>query len=201
MSLFQASEEKSTASGSAYLQSPYLGPVKPVDFKREKVGSKENCFVAEMKLLGEDIEGNDVSGIVQNYVEWNPMDKDEDRQEKAINRLAYFASHLAPREDVLSIKAESWEEYVDKIIQVLRSANATDRDDIVMKFNGSVYQGTPSIGTVGYHAFIANDESDEPLMFTKKEKQGNQEYLQAVNSTPDSPDNSESVGDLGPADF
>jgi len=201
MSVFQANEEKSQASGSAYLQTPYLGPVKAVNFEREKVGSKEDCFVAEMKLLGEDIEGNDVAGITQNYVEWNPMDKDQDKQEKAINRLAYFARHFAPADDVLNIKASSWEEYVDKVIQVLRSNNATEKDGIVMKFTGSVYNGNPSIGTVGYHAFIANDESEEPLMFTKREQEGNRKYLEAVNSTPDSPDEASAVDDLGPAEF
>jgi len=201
MSVFQANEEKSESSGSAYLQTPYLGPVSPVEFSKEKVGSKDNCFVAKMKLLGEDIEGNDVSGIIQNYVEWNPMDKNQDKQEKAINRLAYFARHFAPKKDVLAIKAKSWEEYVDKIIQTLNKNKATERDDIVMKFSGSVYKGTPSINTVGYHAFIANEDSDENLMFTKSEMQVNKEYLQAVNSTPDDPGSTEAVQDLGDADF
>lgn len=201
MSVFQATEEGSASSGSAYLQTPYLGPVKALDFSREKVGSKENCFVAKVKLLGDDIQGNDVAGIIQNYVEWNPMDKDEEKQALAINRLAYFARHFAPKEDVLNIKATSWEEYVDGVIQVLRQHNATERDDIVMKFTGSVYKGTPSIGTVGYHAFIANGESDEPLMFTKKESENNRAYLAAKNSTPDNPEESEAVKNLGDADF
>lgn len=200
MSIFQANEEKAAPSGSAYLQAPYLGPVKAINFERKKVGSKEDCFVAEMKLLGKDEEGTSVEGIIQNYIEWNPMDKDEEKQMKSINRLAYFASHFVPSKEVLEIKTSTWEEYVDKIIQLLKSNNATEREDIVMKFTGSVYNGKPSIGTVGYHSFIANGESG-PLTFSRKEREGNQKYLEVVKSKPDSPESSELFDDLGFDEF
>lgn len=199
--LFQADEEKAKASGANYLQVPYLGPVSFIEFKKEKVGSKENCFVAEAKLLGEDINGNDVSGIVQNYVEWNPEGKTDEQIENAVNRLAYFASHLAPKEEVLAIQASSWEEYVDRTIMLLKQHNATERDDITMKFTGSVWQGNPKIGTPGYHSFIANEDSEQELQWSQQEQENNREYLEVKNSSPTSPEEAEAVEDLGEADF
>lgn len=199
--LFKADEEKSQASGSNYLQTPYLGPVTFTEFSKEKVGSKENCFVAKAKLLGEDIKGNDVSGIIHNYVEWNPSGKSDEQIENAVNRLNYFIQHLVPKEEALAIQASSWEEYVDKCIMLLNQHNATERDDIVMKFTGSVWQGNPRIGTPGYHSFIANSESKEELTWSQQERKDNQEYLEVRDSTPTSPEDAEHVENLGDQKF
>lgn len=199
--MFQADKEKAQPSGANYLQVPYKGPVSFKSFEKKKVGNTEKCFVAEAKLLGEDIQGNDCSGITKEYVEWNPEGKGDKKTENAVNRLAYFASHLAPPEEVFDIKAESWEEYVDKTIMLLNQHSAKDRDDIEMKFVGSVYQGNPKITTPGYHSFIANQDSENSLEWSQGEQQDNREYLEVKNSSPTNPEEAEKIEDLGNQSF
>lgn len=196
MSTFKASEEKTQPSGANFLTVPYCGPVQPLEFKKEKVGSVDDCFVAEVKLLDEDFEGNDVSGLTAEYVEWNPEGKPNEQQENAVNRLNYFVQHFVPKEEALSVEANSWEEYVEKMIRLLRKHNATDRDDIHMKWKGDVYQGQPKIKNPGYHNFVSNKNSEEELSWSQSELQDNKKYMKVLNSEPTDPDDADSVDDL-----
>lgn len=189
--MFKASEGATEGTGLSYLDMPYCGPAKIKDISIEEINDTQNCWkVVFGDLTGEDVKGNTPKpGTTHEHVEWSPNESESDEKiQNKVDRVAYIAGKVAPKERVESIQAENWADYIKAVNQLMEQA-AYSSKQLYIKAVGNVYNGKARVKFPGYRDFLSVDPD---LGFSAKEQASNDEYLEAMAS-PASPANEQEV--------
>lgn len=177
--MFKASKGATEGTGLSYLDMPYCGPCKIKDVSIEEINDTPNCWkVVFGDLDGTDVRSNELKpGTTHEHVEWayDESDSDEKNQNK-IDRIAYIAGKVAPKERVEAIQADNWEDYISAITQLMEQAGYSAKQ-LYMKAIGNVYKGKARVKFPGYRDFLSTEPD---LGFTAKEQASNEEYLAAM---------------------
>ena len=199
--MFKASENATEGTGLSYLDAPYLGPAKLKDVSLEEINNTPNTIKFVFgDLEGTDYRGNNVSSSTTlEHVEWgvDSSTSDEDIQKK-VDRIAYIAGRFAPKDRVQSIEATDWVGYCEAIIQLLNQHNYQQKQ-VYIKAVGNVWQGNARVKFPGYRDFIAEEEGE--LSWSSSERQQNEEYYEALNSSPSPAGEDEVVDNVEDAEF
>lgn len=198
---FKASDNATEDTSLSYLDVPYLGPCKLKEVKLEEINDTPNCYKAVFgELEGKDYSGKDVpSGTTHEHVEWAPnANDDDDSIQKKLDRIAYIAGRVAPKDAVKAVEGTDWESYVSAMIQLMKQHQHSQKQ-LFMKALGDVYKGNPKVKFPGYRAFLSNEEGQ--LSWTAKERASNEEYLEALKSPASGADNEGVVDNVDDASF
>lgn len=177
--MFKASENATEGTGLSYLDMPYCGPAKIRDVSIEEINNTPNCFkVTFGDLNGTDVKGNDIKpGTTHEHVEWKPdADTDDKKIQSRVDRIAYIAGKVAPKERVESISADSWDGYIAAVKELMEQAGYSSKQ-LYIKVLGNVYNGNARVRFPGYRDFLS-EEAD--LGFSAREQAENEKYLEAI---------------------
>lgn len=164
---------------SSYLNTPFIGKASVKEFGLKEIAGQDNVFYIDFEVLGNDWLGQNVSGFVHSRIEFPPAD--DEKLQKAVDRIGYFAQKFAPKEEVMAVKGANWRDYCSKMIQLLRS-HSVEGADANIKVIGNVYNGKARVQSPKYPGWISTDGS--PLVFSNKEIEANKEFLAAQKAAP-----------------
>lgn len=162
-----------------YLNMPYIGPAVVSNYELTEIAGQDNVFSVEFELQGSDIKDQNVEGFIHSRLEFEP--EGDEKLQKAVDRIAYFAKKFAAEEDVMAIKGQNWRDYCSKMIQLLNAHNVKGAEATI-KVIGNVYNGKARVQSPKYPGWISTD--GKPLVFSKKEMEANAEYLAALTAAP-----------------
>lgn len=188
---FGTSKAEIQDSGNAsYLSMPYLGEARLASVFVEDIESKSgdvfpDVLKFQFKVLGEDVQGNDVKGQIVEKAEFPP--REDDDQKKITNktgRIGYIMKYFMPEEDVLINNVSSWREFADVVVKRFEKNSGYVDVPVKLKVVGNVYNGNANVQIPNYKGFLQGKDSESAITFSKNELSANREYIQA-QTVPD----------------
>lgn len=185
---FGTSKDNIQDSGQApFLSMPYLGPARLVKVYKEDIEGKDgttypNVLKFQFKVLGEDIEGNNVKGHIIEKAEFPP--REDDDQEKVNNktgRIGYIMKYFMSEEDAIidGSQIKNWEHFVDTVLKRFEKNSDFNEVPVRLKVPANVYNGSANLQIPNYKGFLQGKDSDHSISFSRSEQQDNRKYQEA----------------------
>jgi hypothetical protein len=158
-------------------------------------GIHDNIHIVEVK--GHEIEAksgakyNVLDIVFQNAVKeqhnhrmFNPADGDEakreDNEERIASQLAYIAGKMQGKE--MEVDVEDWDGLCAWAVENI----PTNKIALRIKLLGNVYNDNARVQISSYPGWLKTMASKEPVKFSRKEAESNQEYWAKMNPSASS---------------
>lgn len=192
-------------SGAPRLGNPAIGKVRLSSVEKRTIKSQggdefPNVLAFTWKFTdGEDIAGEHIKGFEVEKLEWEP--REDDSQEKVSNktgRVGYIMKKYLGEEKALidGSKIKSWEHFVDTVVARFEKTPEAFEKVTKLKVPASEYKGEVTFGIPNYKGFLQSSKEDNPLAFSRSEKQANAKWLTQQSLTADpAPEETPEIGD------
>lgn len=192
-------------SGAPRLANPAIAKAKLAGVEKVTIKSKDNVeFPNVLKFTwkftgGEDVAGNDIKGFEVEKLEWEP--REEDSQEKVNNktgRIGYIMKKYLGEEKAIidGSKIKSWEHFVDTVVDRFEKTPEAFKKTTKLKVPANEYQGKVDVQIPNYKGFLQSSKDDNPLAFSRSERQANAKWLATQNLTSDAaPEDTPEISD------
>lgn len=185
---------------------PYCGPAhfREEDFGAVTITNKDETDSWDVLKFPFVLTHPDFKGVEFEHTEFEPKAFDDqdlaEVQDKCMSRVAYILSFAAGEEIALRAvnAADSWEKLRENVQKVIDgSREMWEGKELKIKVLGSInpYNSKPRLGFPGYKGYISDEESDKVVSLSRKEIEGNQEFLKAQNSASSDTDEVENTPD------
>jgi hypothetical protein len=205
----EAKRDAFKESAGGFLDRPYAGPVKLLEFEIVELESPEGkwkTLQATFETTGEGFEG-----LKYQYAFKAPNVKSQyyvrkDHEEQMMFMSDHWLLYFCPKGTFEQRKAwaekqinvtsqgdsdaailKEWEEFMNQFKAAMDKCKYAEKDDLELKILGSIYTGSPRL-VLTYYNHMSDSRTPGTISFSPKERDQNKEYMEAKTQAPSDPD-------------